>query len=888
MPEITAKLSTALADRYKIESHLGEGGMANVYLAEDLKHHRKVAVKVLRPELAAVLGAERFVKEIETTANLQHPHILPLFDSGEADSFLYYVMPFIDGETLRDKLNRETQLGIDEAVGITTAIADALDYAHRNNVIHRDIKPENILLHDGRPMVADFGIALALSAAAGGRMTETGMSLGTPHYMSPEQATAEKDLTNRSDIYSLGCVRYEMLTGEPPHTGNTAQAIISRIMMEQPTSIRLLRETVPEHVEQMVMKALAKVPADRWQSADEMLPHLEATAGTSGGLTPTSTRPIEGAGVAAPRRRVWWMAAGAAAAVIVIAVFGATVLRDDPFTITTSNILQVTSEPGRELQPSLSPDGNEVSYVVGTFGAPRIVIRSTINISSGGETRRGEGIKGVYVYPNWAPDGASIRFGMCVTFFSNCGWREVGKLGGTSTPLGVPSDLTSFTHGWSPDGTRVAFSRRDSIFAYSTGDTEPQLLGVHTLDPAVPHSFAWSPDGQLLAYVNANDRWRYSGNLWNSSIWIIDANGGEPVAITSEEHMNLSPQWLPDGRHILFVSNRDGPRGIYLVEVGPDGPLGDVQSVVSSSDPHSISLSRNGKKLAYSKFQLRQNIWSIPIPRSEVLSIKDAQPVTTGNQVIEVHDLSPDGRFITYSGSRLGNADIYRMPLEGGTAQLIADLPGDAFYPAWSPDGTEIAFYAVLPGTGSGLFVVPANGGDPRLVADFPHGDLNSAWSPDGLHIAFPARGPQVSDPNAIWTVSRERVGDDWGDPVRLTDFTCLVPDWAPDGESLVCVTGLELVIVSKTVEIVTRFDPQMGSSSPHFSPDGSEVYFFVKRGPAPGVWSFPVTGGEATQLVAFDDPSVSVFTAFTVGADHFYLSISEYESDIYVMDLEW
>ncbi len=180
MTENTDRLSTALADRYRIERHVGEGGMANVYLAEDLKHERKVAVKVLRPELAAVLGAERFVQEIKTTANLQHPHILPLFDSGEADGFLYYVMPFIDGETLRDKLNHETQLGIDEAVGITTAIADALDYAHRNNVIHRDIKPENILLHDGRPMVADFGIALAVSAAAGGRMTETGLSLGPP------------------------------------------------------------------------------------------------------------------------------------------------------------------------------------------------------------------------------------------------------------------------------------------------------------------------------------------------------------------------------------------------------------------------------------------------------------------------------------------------------------------------------------------------------------------------------------------------------------------------------------------------------------------------------------------------------------------------------------
>jgi len=233
MSESTERLSSALADRYQILSRLGEGGMATVYLAEDLKHDRKVAVKVLRPELAAVLGADRFVQEIKTTANLQHPHILPLFDSGEADSFLYYVMPYIEGETLRGKLDRETQLGIDEAVKIAAELADALDYAHRQGVIHRDIKPENILLHDGRPMLADFGIALAVSAAAGGRMTETGLSLGTPHYMSPEQATAEKDISARSDIYSLGSVLYETLAGEPPHLGGSAQQIIMKIVTEE-------------------------------------------------------------------------------------------------------------------------------------------------------------------------------------------------------------------------------------------------------------------------------------------------------------------------------------------------------------------------------------------------------------------------------------------------------------------------------------------------------------------------------------------------------------------------------------------------------------------------------------------------------------------------------
>src|SRR3954467_11322374 len=243
MTDVQSHLTIALADRYRIQRKLGEGGMATVYLAQDLKHDRRVAIKVLKPELAAVLGAERFVVEIRTTASLQHPHILPLFDSGEADGFLYYVMPYIEGETIREKLNRETQFGVDEAIRIAREIADALDYAHRRGVIHRDIKPENLLLHDGRAMVMDFGIALAVSAAAGGRMTETGLSLGTPHYMSPEQATAEKEITGRSDIYSLATVVYEMLTGNPPHTGASAQQVIMKIITESAPSVTVLRKS---------------------------------------------------------------------------------------------------------------------------------------------------------------------------------------------------------------------------------------------------------------------------------------------------------------------------------------------------------------------------------------------------------------------------------------------------------------------------------------------------------------------------------------------------------------------------------------------------------------------------------------------------------------------
>src|SRR5690349_4820561 len=265
--DTATRLNTALADRYRIERALGTGGMATVYLAEDLKHDRKVAIKVLKPELAAVLGAERFVVEIKTTASLQHPHILPLFDSGTADGFLFYVMPYIQGETIREKLTRETQFGVDEAVRIAREIADALDYAHRHGVIHRDIKPENILLHDGRPMVMDFGIALAVSAAAGGRMTETGLSLGTPHYMSPEQATAEKDITGRSDIYSLASVLYEMLAGQPPHVGGSAQQIIMKIIAEPVGPVTQFRKSVPPNVAAATAKALEKIPADRFESA---------------------------------------------------------------------------------------------------------------------------------------------------------------------------------------------------------------------------------------------------------------------------------------------------------------------------------------------------------------------------------------------------------------------------------------------------------------------------------------------------------------------------------------------------------------------------------------------------------------------------------------------
>ncbi len=267
MSDPITRLNAALEGRYRVERELGEGGMATVYLADDVKHGRKVALKVLKPELAAVMGAERFLAEIKTTANLQHPHILPLHDSGEADGFLYYVMPFIEGETLADRLEREKQLPVDDAVTIASDVAEALHAAHEQGVIHRDVKPANILMSSGRPLVADFGIALAVSAAGGGRLTETGLSMGTPYYMSPEQASADREPTAASDVYSLGCVLYEMLVGEPPHTGASAQAVLAKILTEDAPDATKTRASIPANVDAAIRKSLQKLPADRFTDA---------------------------------------------------------------------------------------------------------------------------------------------------------------------------------------------------------------------------------------------------------------------------------------------------------------------------------------------------------------------------------------------------------------------------------------------------------------------------------------------------------------------------------------------------------------------------------------------------------------------------------------------
>ena len=597
----------------------------------------------------------------------------------------------------------------------------------------------------------------------------------------------------------------------------------------------------------------------------------------------------------AKRRGLVPTALGSAAALLVIGFLGAQLFRSGPITITTSNITRVSNSPGLEFQPAISPDGSEVAYVVGPIGNPRIVMRGTIDVGGGGESRPGEAADGNHWLPAWTADGASLRFMACpfgVPWNNpDCDWKEVGKLGGSVRTVSVPR--VSWRYAWSPDGTRVAFAVEDSIFAYAAGNGEPELLGVHVVDPWVPHSLVWSPDGRLIAYVNGNPWWTHSANVWSASIWILDTSGGEPVPVTDQEHMNVSPQWLPDGRHLLFVSNRDGPRGIYVVEVGPEGPRGPPQNVLSSSDPHTISVSADGRRLAYSKFTVAQNIWSILIPQAGVVSIQDAVPVTAGNQLIEGHDLSPDGEWIAFSGDLRGGSDIYKMPPAGGPPHLVADITADAFAPDWSPDGTEITVFSGR--SSPDVLVVSVDDGTPEQLTDFPGFDVFPDWSPDGLAIAFMSEGPQGVGPWNIWIVSRDSVAMPWSEPVQLTDFGCADPEWAPDGASLVCLLTEELVWVrvSGDGEVLSRYDPsaagQQSFDKLRFSPDGSRIYVIATdHDGSEGVWWIPVNGGGATKVVAFDDPSLTVPGFFTVGPEHLYLTIAEYESDVWVMDLEW
>jgi len=815
MSDTPSRLASALADRYRIERELGQGGMATVYLAEDLKHDRKVAIKVLKPELAAVLGAERFVQEIKTTAALSHPHILPLFDSGSAtagqgsNEFLYYVMPYIEGETIRTKLERERQFGIEEAIRITTEVADALDYAHRNGVIHRDIKPENILLHDGRPMVMDFGIALAVSAAAGGRMTETGMSLGTPHYMSPEQATADRDITGRSDIYSLASVLYEMLTGEPPHMGTSAQQIIMKIIAEPVKSVIELRKSVPPHVAAAVGKALEKLPADRFDSAKAFAealvnPQFIGTAGSAG-----SAGSAVFAGTAGPPVRRALTTLLAVTTILFAALATWALTRPTP--------PRPVTRVGLALPPEQAPDPR--GFALATSDGSRIV----------------------YVGPSQQAGVTQL-------------WVKArDQL--TATPL--PGTLAPSAAVISPDDAWLAVVQGDSLRKMPiTGGALISLAGGVSNSQG---SVAWLDDGTLV----------YAARQPAQLVRIADAGGPGTVLWSSDSLTPWSLSPLPGSRGVLFAAcpppcNRSAAWVLDLRNDSAHVVMPDAQSAFYVPTRHLVYVDRDQTALAV-PFDLGSLATrGPPLAVLDSVAQTGAFPyfwVSTGGTVVmrsggspdsrefnltwvdqsgreTVVDssfrfrvtptgdygwaLSPDGSRVAMSLHTASGDDLWIKPVPRGPALRITYGAGHEFRPRWRPDGTWVTFVA-----DSGFYMRRADGtgSDSALWRGALGAPNECVLSPDGRWLVF--RTGAVTSASGGRDILGLRLGVDTAPvPLVVTPYDEMAIALSPDGRWLAYQSD-----ETGRLEVYVRPFPNTGDAKVRVSSEGGTAPLWARNG---------------------------------------------------------
>ncbi len=699
------RLNAALAGRYRIERELGAGGMATVFLAHDEKHDRKVALKVLKPELAAVLGAERFVVEIKTTAALQHPHILPLFDSGTADGFLYYVMPYIKGETIREKLNRESQCGVEESVRITREIADALDYAHRNGIIHRDIKPENILLHDGRAMVMDFGIALAVSAAAGGRMTETGLSLGTPHYMSPEQATAEKELSPRSDVYSLASVLYEMLAGEPPHTAGTAQAVIMKIIVDTARPVNELRKNVPPHVAAALVKALEKLPADRFESAKAFADALGNTAFTTAGATQAGHAR---SGVSARTARPA-LISGVVLAFAGIALAAWAWRHQTPASPALPLVLELPAGSPDLLHIAVSRDGTRFAFGTDEGIALRDAgVRDyrVIPGSQGGES------------PAFSPDGEWILY----TIRGHL--RKANVHGGAAVPVIAGDSVSAGMVDWAANGDLV-FEARSGLYRMPAGSgvLKPLRYAESAQGPRV------TPDGKGVLYFSTHDGGR---------VMYYDLARDTTFAVLDEAAI---AQLLPNGWLVYAQS----AGGIFAVrfDASRHATVGNPVPIVSDFQPTAGA----------APFFVTDDgtlVYRSGVDPTTRLLVRDARgkldTLPVAPQRFAYARYSPDGKKIalTVGGSRTVARYTSIFDLAQGTmSQFTSD--GGGHSPVWSPDGKRLAFTAEGRDTeAEDLFVQPIDKSTPPVrLLKMPNDQHASSWPVDSM-LLFSSMAPPL------------------------------------------------------------------------------------------------------------------------------------------------
>ena len=809
---------------YIVERELGSGGMATVYLAHDRKHDRKVAIKVLRAELSAVLGAERFLQEIRVTANLQHTHILGLidsgligFDAGELKGRPYYVMPYVEGESLRQRLDKERQLQLSDAVRIAEEVASALDYAHRQGVIHRDIKPENIMLHDGVAIVADFGISLAVTHASGERMTQTGFSVGTPCYMSPEQAMGQRAITARSDIYSLGAVTYEMLAGEPPFTGPTVQAILSRVMTEEPRPLATQRRTVPPHVDATVTRALQKVPADRFSSAREFAEALN---------TPSASAIIPAAANRnATRGRTKWMLYGATAlAALLLAVGIRGWMRSEPSKPVVRYNLAL--DPAEAMVPgasswgwlAISPDGSHLAYIGGPDGPraqllirPRNQLHATVVPGT-------EGASG----PFFSPDGDRVGF-------------VKGKIVQIVSLNGGPAVIVTDTLvGWA--GASWA---RDG-FIYADGDGSVSLVRVEAKPGAMPTDFTTldttlSEVDHLWPDVLPNGK----GVLFTDEFRGKNApRGGTSFAIAVAEIPSGKHRVLVDdamfGRyaasgHLLYVTNRTlmiVPFDQRSMTVTGE-PTALIEGVVlGPAFSANLAVSDEGT-LIYATGVEEGNQELVWVTRDG-----KTQPVDPDLRASDLQSpaLSPDGKRLAVTrGSDNKAFDIWIKPLDRGPSIRLTLEGSGNFYPTWTRDGRSVTFTSNSRAGSYDLWTKRDDGSAPAVLQVHEKWGLwDPLWSPDGKWLIFAA----IDDDGRISDIRGIRPGIDTASvPLVATQYLESSPALSPDGRWLAYRSNEsgqnEIYVVpfpntgAAKWAVSTR-----GGTDPQWSHKGSELFY--------------------------------------------------------------
>ena len=807
----TEQLNAALAGRYVVDRLVGEGGMATVYLARDVKHDRQVALKVLKPELGAVLGVERFLAEIKVTANLQHPNLLPLVDSGAADGLLFDVMPFVEGESLRARLDREKQLPIEEAVRIALAVASALDYAHRHGVIHRDLKPENILLHDGQPVIADFGIALAVSNAGGARVTQTGLSLGTPQYMSPEQASGDRAIDARSDIYSLAAVTYEMIAGEAPHSGNTAQAIIAKLMTAVPLPLSTLRQSAPVHVEIAVAKALAKLPADRYSTARGFADALEGK-GISLGTHAMGAR-IGSAPAASVARHPAVIALAAVAVVAAgVAAYQWSVAHRSSegqtvrFTVPLASTMLAGGVVGGA-NLAVSADGNTIAFVAPSeIGSSRIFIRRLDDI----EPRPLPGTDDAQL-PFFSPDG------QWVGFYSNGSLSKVSIGGGAPVPIAEGVGASPGGIFWSARGLVVASLTNELRTFAVTGGPARTLAAP---DSSQGDQYFTTPV-QLPGGESAVFAVQTTGGIARTRLAVVSLTTGE---ITRLDILGLAPLGYADGV-LLYVTFAGAVFGVPF-DVAKKAITGDpvslgVTVVVRPGGVPEAALSPAGT-FVFQSGTVSGQVGFVDLSGRFT-------PVLTEPRAYSYPRLSPDGKRIAVSiatGGRgndvwvydIASATLTRLTTEG-TANERAE---------WSHDGTRVLFRTDR-GARSAIWWQPVDGSGPAtaLVSSAREDFYEGVVSPDGRRIVYQVDNAGMSQAD-VW--QRAISGDTTPQPISASNFIEAQARISPDGKWVAFVTdasGAGQVVVQPFPGPGARVQiSAAGGTEPVWSRDGRRIFY--------------------------------------------------------------